>query len=418
MKKQDDFLEKIICDIEGFNVQKLERSAETKNLELRAHKWLMSKLKGGIGTLFIRNITYALNINEHRVFRWRLDNKYMQYLILSYYAPKCMPKTISLSKILKSNNGVSKIRELFNKGFFLKKTLGHNSGKTDSFDRTAEFGKIIKHFRHNNSCQEEKWVLQKKLSLNNEYRIHTFSKDIIFGLTFKTGGVDSSNNKFKAEQFVKVILEKLPGAILQGSLIAWDIGLTNNAKYYVIEANFTGFHPEHNYGFQTSGYFQDDIYGPVICAWVNNYLKTEYKISFNTIENSFLSSLTFFRKLLYYTSILENRHFEAAKYRTKDTSLSAVIYLGDSANSYIVTLIIFFCQVKFAELYYVIVKEDCLLGTNNLFGHLDQIKVITEDMLFKKYHYQLIKLLSNKKRSKICCHNAIKLTNKKPYIII
>lgn len=418
MKKQDHFLVKIIDDIEGFGVQKLQKSVEAESLELRSHKWLMSKLKGAIGTLFIRSITYALNINEHKVFRWRLDNKYMQYLIFSYYAPKCMPTTISLSKILETSEGVLKVKELFNKGFFLKKTLGHSSGKTNTFDRTAEFDNIIKRFRHNNSCQEEKWILQKKLSLNNEYRIHTFSKDIIFGLTFRTGGVDSSDNKFEAEQFVKGILEKLPATILQGSLIAWDIGLTNNAMYYVIEANFTGFHPEYKYGFQTSGYFQENTYGPIICAWLNHYFKMEYNISFNTVENSLLSEFSFFREFLYYTSIFKDLHLEAAKCRTKSTLLSAIIYLGDSANSAIVTLIIFFCQVKFAELYYVIVEENSLPGANNLFGHIDKIKILTEDMLFKKYHYQLIKQLSCKKRSKICCYNAIKLTNKSPYIII
>jgi hypothetical protein len=412
-----DELKNVISEIENSNNQKIKRSSKTEVFKLKPDPLLTSNLSGNYGALFVRSMLRKLNINEHHVFKWRPENKFRQYEIFSYYIPGCMPQTLSFSKLLKQPDGVQQIKELFSEGFFLKATLGDASFSTNSWDKTAEFDQISK--LHNvNSNNYESYMLQKKLDLKCEFRIHTFCKDVIPCLTFLVQSQILSSNYAGVEKFLNEILRKLPDGILQGTLIAWDIGLTSNDKYFVIEANFTGYHPEYRTGFQTTGYVDDNHFGPIICAWLNNYFNVKYGIHVDSVEKSLLESNPFYQSFIFYISIFKNAHIDIIRDKLNDSSVSAIVYLGNDTNKLIVRLIKYFLLVDYAEMYYVIAKEECLLRVRELFLRNDQIKVWGEQELFTKTQLGLVKQLSYDRRKQICSYHAIRKLNNTPYVLI
>ncbi|MGY0034569.1 hypothetical protein [Pedobacter sp. NJ-S-72] len=262
----------LIKEIETADPQLIRSKTENSAFELRPEEWLLNDLSGNYGALFIRAILYQLNIEESYVLKWRLENKYIQYAILHYYAPDCMPSTLPFSTLINQKDGIQRIRTLFSQGYFLKATLGDASYATQSWDKTADF-ELIALLPTVCTRQYENHMIQKKICIKTEFRVHTFSKDIIPGLSYVSHGGNQAPYHQGLNDFLNEILTKIHNSILSGTLIAWDIALTPENRYYVIEANFTGFHPEYRKGFQTSGYVDDHKYGPIICAWLNIYFE-------------------------------------------------------------------------------------------------------------------------------------------------
>ena len=419
-------LESIISDIENSSAQVIEKKSINETFELWRDPVLFDKLSGNLGAVFVRALLNKLNVNEHHVFRWRLDNKYRQYQIFNHYFRGCVAQTFGLSELLAEKDGHQKIRELCENGFFVKSTLGHRTGDADSFDRTAELEDIIKlyHEKGNqkNESQEkedqpEQWIIQERLDLNEEFRVHTFGSDLIYGLTFIMIGQDSSKST-TAEIFVEKILAALPATILQGTLIGWDIGITNANEYYIIEANFTGFHPEFYAGFQTSGYFGDPDYGPAMCAWLNNYFRNKYQISIGTVEHDFKSSSSFFEEFLYYSSIFNDEYIRILQNKRKGIRAFAVIYLGFGANPFLTKLIAYFLEEDFAREYFLITSEETIQEVADQFARNKLILIIDENKLFLPEEYTGIQQLSYQKRKKICSERLLEKIEEKYYFIL
>lgn len=421
MELYTNVLESIISDIENYSVQVIEKKPVNETFELWLDPVLYDNLSGNIGAVFVRALLNKLNVNEYHVFRWRLDNKYRQYQILNHYSPGSVAKTIGLSELLAKNNGYKKIWELCENGFFVKSTLGHRTGQAGSFDRTAELNDIIKlHQEKGNQEKEgqpEQWILQEKLDLKEEFRVHTFGDDLIFGLTFIMAGQDSSKST-TAEMFVQKILTTLPATILQGTLIGWDIGITNANEYYVIEANFTGYHPEFYAGFQTSGYFGDTDYGPAMCAWLNNYFRNKYQISIGNVEQDFRSTSPFFEEFLYYKSIFNDEYIRILQNKTKGPRAFAIIYLATGANPFLAKLIEYFLQEDFATAYFLITSEETVQAIADQFSGDQLILIIDEHRLFLTEEYPLIRQLSYQERKKICCDKLLTKIEEKYYFIL
>lgn len=409
----EDFLKTLILDIENTPSQLITKQLIDDSFELQPHQRLLSGLAGQYGVLFVRALFDRLNINEHHVFKWRLENKYVQYLVLNHYAPGCMPETISLAELLKGKE-TDEIKAFFEKDFFLKITLGHSSGKNGNFDRTAEFDNIFQSYQIQ-SPQNEKWILQKKIQLNKEFRIHSFNKDIIDGLTFMINGSYSTTDSDNAFCFLKEILNSIPDNILQGTLIGWDIGLTDDYKFYVIEANFTGFHPEYHRGFQASGYFDDETFGPIYCTILNNYFKDKYGVFINSIDKNLKFNNMFYKALLYYNSVLDTAYFNGSHQVKKEVTL---IYPGDIIDLLIVRLISYFNTINFTGKYCIISKGADLKNITNLFGKGNNINILTEQELFTNEQYQLIKQLSYDRRKVASCYYALRQMREDSYIII
>ncbi len=120
METQEDRLKDIITDIEGTQPQHIQKNDNNAPFELKKDAHLVTDLSGNIGALFIRALLDRLNVNEHHLAKWHLENKFRQYQILNYYAPNCMAMTMGVSELLNSDNGIQKIKELCQNGFFIK----------------------------------------------------------------------------------------------------------------------------------------------------------------------------------------------------------------------------------------------------------------------------------------------------------
>lgn len=406
-----------IKEIENAAPQRIRSKTENTAFGLRPDKWLLNDLSGNYGAFFIRAILQQLEIDESFVLKWRLENKFQQYQILTYYAPYCMPSTLPLSIVLNEKDGIKKIRDLFSQGFFLKSTLGDNSYNTQSWDKTGEFEQIAV---LPSVCTEqyENYMLQKKICIKTEFRVHTFSKDIIPGLSYVSHGENQTNYHQDLEGFLNDIIKKIPGSILSGTLIAWDIAFTPDNHYYIIEANFTGFHPEYRRGFQTTGYVDDYKYGPIICAWLNLYFKKKFRICIDAIEDSLFLNYPFYRAMAYYMSILKNEHFDLLENNRQKNAMPIILYLAYDTNMLVVYLIKHFLLVDFAKNIFVIVRDEYFLKMKDILGAHLQIQVLVESYLFTKDQYELIKQLGYDRRKQICCYHALRKLKDKLCVII
>ena len=415
IKAPGPFLKKIIRDIEYSHPQVIKRRAEGKTAVLWNDPSLLSNLSGWIGALLVRSVLHQLKIDEYHVFSWRLENKYIQYLVFNHYLPGDVPETFGLTELLSRTKGVQQIEKLIDQGFFVKATLGDGSGRTKSFDRTADLDDIIHdHFpRH---FLDEDWILQKKLDLVQEFRIHSFSKEIIYGLTFNTQGTGLANHD-GAEEFLRTVLEKLPDTILQGTLIGWDIGLNSNGKYDIIEANFTGFHPIYRRGFQTTGFVDDNTFGPIVSAWINNYFRAGFGVSIAAVDHNLLSAFPYLKAFLFYSGLLKNISIDLLCNPTKK-DLSAILYLEEYTDQHLITLIHFFQKVGFAAKYYVISNEKSYKVVAALFVMYPSVHVVAEHTLFTKERYQLIRKLNYGGRKMACCTSFVRLMQEQSYVII
>ena len=92
-------------------------------------------------------------------------------------------------------------------------------------------------------------------------------------LTFRRYDAGSIIDEREAPNaFVKSLLDRLPDALVGGSLLAWDIALRPSGEFAVIEVNFSGFHPAFKRGFHCSGYFHDQHWGACDTARLLNYV--------------------------------------------------------------------------------------------------------------------------------------------------
>lgn len=414
MEIKDSTLEKIIFDIENSNFQIIKQKTEYESFELCNDQDLVQDLAGNIGAFFVRALLRKLKVNEQYVLKWRLENKYRQYQILNHYVPGCVAETISFFRTLSTINGVEKIKELCENGFFIKATLGHRTG--NNFDRTKELDTIVESYQKDQEGLEE-WMLQKKLCFTEEFRAHTFSKDLIYGLTFIMKGEDSSRNK-DVEAFLKGILDKLPDTIMQGTLIGWDIGISDSNEFYVIEANFTGFHPEFKRGFQTSGYFGDDIYGSIMCAWLNNYFRINYHIFIGSVEPALLSSKQFYQEFVYYDSLIMNERIKFFRSDAREDSVSAIIYVGEVNDDLLIRLIRYLQIQDFATSYYLIINKNSIYPVINEFKEDADIGIFIQDDLFTEDQYKLVKQLSYERQKKFCAYHVLRIIKAESYFIV
>jgi hypothetical protein len=415
MEKSDSFLTRLISDFENKNLFIIEKRAESKVFELMSDPFLLDNLSGGVGAYVVRSLLGYLGVDEHQIFRYRLENKYVQYLVFSHYIPDAAAQTFSLSYLLAEENGAAKVSSLCENGYFIKATLGDSSGRKNLFDRTAELDYIIDNYKPEYN-DKEKWMVQERLDLREEFRIHSFGHQVIYGLGFRINGSGSDGQEALA--FVESILKVLPDAVVGNSLIGWDIGITNSGKLYIIEANFTGFHPEYERGFQTSGYFQDGTYGPVVCAWLNNYFKNTYNMSIGAVESKLLSQSQFFAEFLFYSSVLTKEHLHILRNKRKIGNLSVILYLEEYPNPLYITLLKYFYMINLATTFYLIIKDEAVPEFNELAAQAAYIDIIGVQSLFSRTRYREIQELEPEKRRQAILQPVINVLEDGKYIVL
>jgi hypothetical protein len=214
--------------------------------------------------LIVRQLLEKFGFDEHRVFRWRLEHKLTQALLLNHYAPGSVPATRGLLRFASKVNGDLRraIEDEFPAGYVIKESLGHSSGERGDMDRAQEALSSIGNCDLPHRLWDEPWLLQQRIPIEKEYRVHSLEDGVIPDLTFHRFGAGNIPGERDApNQYVERLLSKLPDAVVGGSLLAWDIALTSAGELMVIEVNFSGYHPVNGEGFQCSGYYQDVPWG-------------------------------------------------------------------------------------------------------------------------------------------------------------
>jgi hypothetical protein len=236
---------------------------------------LFDGIWGGFPVTFIRHLYRELGFDEHRVFKWRLEHKLIQAIALNHYAPGAVPVTCGLS----GWKNRASLTILFPETLFLKPALGDSSG--DNYI-AGHNGRVPGAFEEQSAKRapvdllDESFIVQQRIPIATEYRVHTLEDRVIDDLTFhRYGKGDIPGERAAPNAYVQSILDRLPNALVAGNLCGWDVARTPDANFVVIEVNFSGFHPVHNRGFQSSGWFHDEEWGALSTARLVRFLEDQ-----------------------------------------------------------------------------------------------------------------------------------------------
>ena len=262
-------------EIEACTVPR-RRPILTRNLELPLSGAipLIKGLAGSSRALLIRQLFQVFDFDERRPALWRLEHKLVQALVLNQLLPGAMPVTSGLDFRLRGVPS-SKIRDHleseFPHGFVIKVTLGDSSGDRAGADLADSVLASIEAGQSNlkraagehappgcESLAQERFIVQQRLDIAHEYRVHSLEDRVILNLTTRRYGDGTVVSERDAPSaFVQELIHQLPDGLIGGSLLGWDIAITRDGAFVVVEVNFSGFHLVHRPGFHCSGYFHD-----------------------------------------------------------------------------------------------------------------------------------------------------------------
>ena len=219
---------------------------------------------------FVRHLYAAVGADEHRLFRWRLEHKLVQALVLGHYAPEAMLPArgfASFAAELRNGDLRRALRRIYRgSGFIIKSALGDCSGEEGRSNATKQaFAALAARkvpVRRKVAPPDERWLVEEMLHIAHEYRVHSFDRHVIPDLSFHRYRADA-NIARGTNEFVQSILDRLPEGIVSRQFFAWDVARDLYKRRLVIEVNLTGVHRVFRPGFQTSGHLQHEETG----AW-------------------------------------------------------------------------------------------------------------------------------------------------------
>jgi hypothetical protein len=248
------------------------------DLRLSSGVRLTDGLAGSTRALLVRQLLCALGFDEHRHLQWRVEHKLIQALVLRRWIPESIPVTCGLNHLARVYDPKGLRQFLANdypRGFLIKDTLGDSSGELPNCN-DAEL--ILDKLESGSPpppglLLDEKHVVQERIDIVTEYRVHSLEDEVIPDLTFRRYDAGSIVEEREAPNaFVNALVGRLPDALVGGTLLAWDIALQPSGEFAVIEVNFSGFHPSFKRGFHCSGYFHDQHWGACDTARLLNYV--------------------------------------------------------------------------------------------------------------------------------------------------
>jgi hypothetical protein len=231
-----------------------------------------------------------------------MDHKLIQALVLRSVIPESIPVTYGLNALAFRNGSGAGLRQFladhFPSGYVIKAAVGDSSGELPHDDRSESALIALESSGPPQSCSllEEGYVVQERIPIKIEYRVHSLEEDVIEDLTFRRYADGSIPEERKAPNaFVSAVLRRLPDALVGGSLLAWDVALSSSGSFVIVEVNFTGFHRAAKPGFHCSGYFHDQHWGACDSARLLNHVARTDSVEVNVdadasdypIENQF-----------------------------------------------------------------------------------------------------------------------------------
>jgi hypothetical protein len=256
------------------------RSPLTSRLDLRLSEGLCLRegLAGSTRALPVRHLLRALGFDEHRHLQWRMEHKLIQALVLRSFVPESIPVTYGLNALAAHHHSRGLRQFLashFPSGYVIKAALGDSSGEITNGNGAESVLRRLESAGPPQSLSllDESYVVQERVPITTEYRVHSLEEDVIEDLTFRRyddGSIPMERETPNA--FVDSLLRRLPDALVGGSLLAWDVALQPSGSFMIIEVNFSGFHRAVKPGFHCSGYFHDQHWGACDTARLLNHV--------------------------------------------------------------------------------------------------------------------------------------------------
>jgi hypothetical protein len=163
----------------------------------------------------------------------------------------------------------------FGADYLIKPVLGAGSGDNGTFDHRAGVQSVV----DTAPAAVETYIIQKRVAIVQEVRVHTIEDRLIPGLTFPRYGRVPLNESARAsaERFAADQLDALPNELVFDSLYGWDIAQSPTG-WTIIEINPTGFHPVWCRGYQTTGFVQDGSDAHANLAFLIDAIQSLYAI--------------------------------------------------------------------------------------------------------------------------------------------
>jgi hypothetical protein len=259
------------------------RFTETVTARLYQDDPLRREVTGTIGVYVVRALWNALGFDENRKFHWRLEHKLVQARVFNHYLGREFPISWGINALVRRGLGEPLVDGLLSRELFAKEALGHLSGDygesesaRDVLSRLILRGEIPT----DEAPSEEKWLVQERIPIECEYRVHSLEDLVLPGMTFdRYGPFAVPDARAEVNAYVTSILALLPDAMVAESLYAWDIARLADGRFRVIEANLVGFHPVYERGFQASGFFQYHPLGPPLLVELAQHVASTYNVA-------------------------------------------------------------------------------------------------------------------------------------------
>ena len=259
------------------------RFEETVPARLYQDDRLREEITGSFGVYVVRALWNALGFDEHRKFRWRLEHKLVQARVFNRYLGREFPNSWGVDALIRRGLAEPLLDGLLSGELFAKEALGHLSGDYGEAECTHEvLCRLIRGGERppTGAPFEERWLVQERIPLEREFRVHSLEDLVLPGMTFdRYGPFSVPEARDEVNAYVASILARLPNALVGESLYAWDIARLADGSFRVIEANLVGFHPVYERGFQASGFFQYHPHGPPLLVDLRGTSRSTYNVA-------------------------------------------------------------------------------------------------------------------------------------------
>jgi hypothetical protein len=244
---------------------------------------LRREVTGTVGVYIVRALWHALTFDEHRRLSWRLEHKLVQARIFDRYLGGEFPDSWGVRALVRRGLGDRLLDGLFSRRLFAKEALGHLSGDYGEAEATHDVLRWLLDCRQPlppRTPLEEEWLVQERIPIEREYRVHSLEDQVLPEMTFpRYGPCPVPPDRDEVNAYVASILARLPDALVGESLYAWDIARQPDGRFRVIEVNLAGFHPVFERGFQVSGFFQYHPHGPPLLTSLARRIEATYNVA-------------------------------------------------------------------------------------------------------------------------------------------
>ena len=249
---------------------------------------LLKDMRAYDRSFIVRRVLEHLQMDESLAFRFRVDHKLIQGMLLQTFAPSASLAVMGLAEAIRQapdDDVDAFLMDHFPQGYVIKDTYGYNSGRAAVLDSRASLP-LREHEARNHyhaKAEEELFFVQERFEAIREYRVHSLGRDVIPTLTYRTEGSVTLMGELErraANSFVLEMLRSLPAGLVEQSLCAWDIGLSLDNRFKIFEINYTGVHPVYEKGFHCSGNLQSYLDGTLNMARLLHFVQHRYNTSF------------------------------------------------------------------------------------------------------------------------------------------